>query len=70
MFGILGLGLADHRIGGVTNGLEMAAEYLRQKFPAPLAGAIIGIADVGNKGIDYPPGEAPVMELVLPEFKV
>lgn len=50
--------------------MEMAAEYLRQKFPAPLAGAIIGIADVGNKGIDYPPGEAPVMELVLPEFKV
>jgi hypothetical protein len=48
----------------------MAAEYLRQKFPAPLAGAIIGIADVGNKGIDYPPGEVPVMELVLPEFKV
>ncbi|KAB8303354.1 hypothetical protein EYC80_004786 [Monilinia laxa] len=37
--------------GGITNGLEMVAAYMRQKFPGPAAEAVIAMADVGEKGV-------------------
>lgn len=40
-------------IGGVTNGQEMVAAYLREKFPGPVSNSVIAMADVGTKGIDY-----------------
>ncbi|KAE8452154.1 hypothetical protein EG329_001621 [Mollisiaceae sp. DMI_Dod_QoI] len=39
--------------GGITNGQEMVAFYIREKFPGPMAEAVIAMADVGDKGIDY-----------------
>ncbi|KAH6675522.1 PfpI endopeptidase-like protein [Halenospora varia] len=39
--------------GGVTNGQEMVAAYLREKFPGPVSNSVIAMADVGTKGIDY-----------------
>jgi hypothetical protein len=35
----------------------MVAAYLREKFPGPAAEAVIAMADVGDKGIDYPTGK-------------
>lgn len=49
--------------------MEMVAEYIKQRFPAPLAGAVLEMADVGNKGIDYPPGPSPVVDLAIPSVK-
>ncbi|KAF7944533.1 uncharacterized protein EAE97_005166 [Botrytis byssoidea] len=40
-------------IGGITNGLEMIAAYIRQKFPGPAAEAVMAMADVGEKGVFY-----------------
>lgn len=40
--------------GGITLGQEMMAAYIREKFPGPVAEAVIAMADVGQKGIDYP----------------
>jgi hypothetical protein len=31
----------------------MVAAYLREKFPGPVAEAVIAMADVGDRGIDY-----------------
>ncbi|KAF7887217.1 uncharacterized protein EAF02_003864 [Botrytis sinoallii] len=42
--------------GGITNGLEMIAAYIRQKFPSPAAEAVIAMADVGEKGVFYTNG--------------
>ncbi|KAF4635489.1 hypothetical protein G7Y89_g2596 [Cudoniella acicularis] len=39
--------------GGITNGQEMVAAYLREKFPGPVTNTVIGMADVGSKGINY-----------------
>lgn len=44
-------------LGGITNGQEMVAEYIRQNFPGPAANAVLAMADVGTKGIDYPTGK-------------
>lgn len=35
----------------------MVAAYLREKFPGPVTEAVIAMADVGDKGIDYPNGK-------------
>ncbi|KAG4035377.1 hypothetical protein MFRU_001g01470 [Monilinia fructicola] len=43
--------------GGITNGLEMVAAYMRQKFPGPAAEAVITMADVGEKGVLYSKGK-------------
>ncbi|KAK6606348.1 hypothetical protein ACHAPF_004762 [Botrytis cinerea] len=42
--------------GGITNGLEMIAAYIRQRFPGPAAEAVIAMADVGEKGVSYTNG--------------
>ncbi|KAL2064997.1 hypothetical protein VTL71DRAFT_4137 [Oculimacula yallundae] len=39
--------------GGITNGQEMVAAYIREKFPGPAAEAALEMAGVGDKGIDY-----------------
>jgi hypothetical protein len=31
----------------------MAAAYIRKNFPGPAAEAVLAMADVGEKGIDY-----------------
>ncbi|KAH8587373.1 PfpI endopeptidase-like protein [Bisporella sp. PMI_857] len=43
--------------GGITNGQEMVAAYLREKFPGPLAEAVCAMADVGEKGLEYSTGK-------------
>lgn len=40
-------------IGGITNGQEMIAAYLRDKFTSPTTEAVIAMADVGEKGVVY-----------------
>jgi hypothetical protein len=44
--------------GGITNGQEMVAGYIRQNFPGPVGEAVIAMADVGDKGIDYTKGKS------------
>ncbi|KAH7364343.1 PfpI endopeptidase-like protein [Rhexocercosporidium sp. MPI-PUGE-AT-0058] len=39
--------------GGITNGQEMVAAYIREKFPGPAAEATLEMAGVGDKGIEY-----------------
>lgn len=39
--------------GGVTNGLDMMAEFLRVTFGTEVATAALGLADVGDRGADY-----------------
>ena len=46
------------RIGGITNGQEMVAEYIRENFSGPAANAVLAMADVGTKGINYPTGKS------------
>ncbi|TGO20551.1 hypothetical protein BPAE_0286g00080 [Botrytis paeoniae] len=42
--------------GGITNGLEMIAAYIRQKFPGPAAEAVMAMAHVGEKDVFYTNG--------------
>ncbi|KAK0119028.1 hypothetical protein ONS96_012097 [Cadophora gregata f. sp. sojae] len=39
--------------GGITNGQEMIAAYIREKLPGPAAEAVLEMADVGDKGVNY-----------------
>ena len=39
--------------GGITNGQEMVAAYIREKFPGPAAEAALAMAGCGEKGIEY-----------------
>ena len=39
--------------GGITNGQEMVAEYIRENFPGPASEAVLARADVGEKGVEY-----------------
>ena len=36
----------------------MVAEYIRLKFPGPAAEAVLAMADVGDKGVDYTRGKS------------
>lgn len=40
--------------GGITNGQDMVAAYIREKWPGPLAGAMMAAADVGERPQEYP----------------
>ena len=51
-------GQADSLTGGITNGQEMVAAYIREKFPGPAAEVALEMAGVGDKGIDYTKGKA------------
>ncbi|KAI9927944.1 hypothetical protein ASPWEDRAFT_69899 [Aspergillus wentii DTO 134E9] len=39
--------------GGITNGHDMVAEYLRQNYPDALVNAILAMADVEDRGLHY-----------------
>jgi hypothetical protein len=39
--------------GGITNGQEMVAQFMRENFPGPASETVIAMADVGDKGIEY-----------------
>jgi len=43
--------------GTVTNGNDMIAAYLRQLYPGPLSQTVCAIADVGDRGQDFPPSD-------------
>lgn len=43
--------------GGITNGQEMVASYMKDNFPGPATEAVIAMADVGDKGIEYTKGK-------------
>ncbi|KAJ5111141.1 hypothetical protein N7532_001676 [Penicillium argentinense] len=40
--------------GGITNGHDLMAEYLRQNYPIPLVNVILGAADIVPRVIKYP----------------
>jgi len=50
--------LTKRNLGGITNGQEMVAAYLREKLPGPVSEAVIAMSDVGEKGINYTTGRA------------
>ncbi|KAF3491305.1 ThiJ/PfpI family protein [Arthroderma uncinatum] len=39
--------------GGVTNGNDLVAAYLRENFPLPLVNTILAMADVGDRKLEY-----------------
>lgn len=41
------------RLGGICNGLEMIAAFLKDKVPGPLSEIVCTMADVGDKGEFY-----------------
>ena len=43
--------------GGITNGLDMVAAYLRGVFPGPLAETVCAFAEVGDRGMGYGQGK-------------
>lgn len=43
--------------GTITNGNDMIAAFLKQLYPGPLSNTICAIADVGDRGQDFPPNE-------------
>jgi hypothetical protein len=43
--------------GGITNGLDMVAAYLREKYPGPLSDTVCMLADVGDRGQEYRTGK-------------
>jgi hypothetical protein len=36
----------------------MVSQYIRVNFPGPAGEAVLAMADVGTKGIDYPTGKS------------
>jgi len=41
--------------GTITNGNDMVAAFLKQLYPGPLSETVCAIADVGDRGQDFPP---------------
>lgn len=39
--------------GGVTNGQDMVAAYIRAKWPGPTAETVLAVADVSDRGDEY-----------------
>ncbi|OOQ81828.1 ThiJ/PfpI family protein [Penicillium brasilianum] len=39
--------------GGITNGHDLVAEYLRENYPAPLVNTVLGAADVAPRPLQY-----------------
>lgn len=44
---------ANYQTGGITNGHDLIAEYLRENYPTPLVNAVLAMADVGGRSIAY-----------------
>lgn len=42
--------------GGITNGQDMVAAYIRQRWPGPVANTVCAMADVGNRSAEYDNG--------------
>ena len=45
-------------VGGITNGQDMVAAYVRERWPGPTVEAILAMADVGDRGVEYGTGQA------------
>lgn len=45
--------LADTTKAGVTNGQDMVAAYIREKWPGPTSEAILAMAEVGERPQEY-----------------
>ena len=43
-------------VGGITNGQDMVAAYIRERFNGELADLVCRMADVGERGQDYETG--------------
>ena len=46
------------RTGGITNGQDMVAAYLRERWPGATTEAVLAMADVGDRGAEYSTGKA------------
>lgn len=46
-----------NRLGGITNGQDMVAAYIREKWPGPTTEAVLAAAD-GDRGAEYRTGQA------------
>ena len=44
--------------GGLTNGHDMVAAYIRERWPGVTTEAVLAMADVGNRGPEYKTGKA------------
>ena len=42
---------------GITNGQDMVAAFMRERWPAGLAQLVCKLADVGDRGKEYPNGQ-------------
>jgi hypothetical protein len=54
-------GLTRHAgLGGITNGNDLIAAYVRESphFPGPVAEIACSMADIGNRGQKYTQGQA------------
>lgn len=40
-------------IAGITNGQDMVAAYIRESWPGPAANAVLAMADVGGRSVEY-----------------
>jgi len=54
---ILNKGLADNATAGITNGQEMVAHYIKQRWPGALSDTVISMADVAGRGQEYDTGK-------------
>jgi len=45
-------------LGGITNGQEMVAAYIKEEYPGPLSETVCAMADVGEKDVLYDRGTA------------
>ena len=43
-------------LGGITNGQDMVAAYVREKWPGPLSDTVCAMADVGDREVEYKNG--------------
>jgi transcriptional regulator GlxA family with amidase domain len=41
--------------GTITNGMDMMAAYIAERFPAIISQTVLGMADVEQRGPDFPP---------------
>ena len=44
---------ADVTEAGITNGQDMVAAYIRDKWPGPTAETVLAMAEVGDRGQEY-----------------
>ena len=40
-------------VAGITNGQDMVAAYIRDTWPGPAANAVLAMADVGERNVEY-----------------